>query len=329
MRAVHRFSAAAVPVALLTVACLASGAGRAKDAAGEGKSAAPHTGHAASAENSAKPTKPTTPSPKNAPTAPHPTATPTPSPAPDAPAPAPSTAPPAKADNAPTSTKSEKVSAVAPDGKTRACREQSAQPFLVRGSWFPHTKDAEELKQGRKLLEQAIRYRTEQYGYFEGFGNPKWNKHPPKFYAKDTSFLGLTLRVHERIIPALKCVEAALVASGAANDYKPRTMGGLRYKNTYRGVEVSNHVYGIAVDIEPDRNSCCGCVAPWPNHPLCKAKNKTVWERMAMPKSWVDVFERYGFYWLGHDVLQDTMHFEFLGDPDKIFEGTDTVATSP
>ena len=106
-------------------------------------------------------------------------------------------------------------------------------------------------------------------------------------------------------------------------------MGGIRYKNTYRGVEVSNHVYGIAIDIEPDRNSCCGCVAPWPNHPLCKAKDKTVWERMAMPKSWVDVFERYGFYWLGHDVLMDTMHFEFLGDPDRIFEGEGTVAATP
>ena len=41
---------------------------------------------------------------------------------------------------------------------------------------------------------------------------------------------------------------------------------------------------------------------------------------MAMPKSWVEVFEKYGFYWLGHDVLQDTMHFEFLGEPEKILE---------
>lgn len=205
------------------------------------------------------------------------------------------------------------------DGKT--CREQAAQPFLVRGNWFPRTTDADKVKAGRKMLEDAIKYRTEKYGYFEGFGSPKANPHPPKFYAKSTTFMGLPVQVHERIIPALKCVEAALKASPAGNEYHPRAMGGIRFKNTYRGVEVSNHVYGIAVDIEPDKNTCCGCVAPWPDHPLCKAKNKTVWERMAMPKSWVDVFERYGFYWLGHDVLQDTMHFEFLGDPEKIFEG--------
>jgi hypothetical protein len=38
---------------------------------------------------------------------------------------------------------------------------------------------------------------------------------------------------------------------------------------------------------------------------------------MAMPECWVTAFERYGFYWLGHDELKDTMHFEFLGDPSK------------
>jgi len=208
------------------------------------------------------------------------------------------------------------------DGKTVSCREQTPLSFLVRGNWFPKTKDADKVKEGRKLLEDAIRFRTEKYGYFEGFGNPKSNAHPPKFYAKTTSFMGMPVQVNERIIPALKCVEAALKGSPAGDEYHPKSIGGIRFKNTYRGFEVSNHVYGIAVDIEPDRNTCCGCVAPWPDHPLCKAKNKTVWERMAMPKSWVETFERFGFYWLGHDVLQDTMHFEFLADPDKIVDPT-------
>jgi hypothetical protein len=218
-----------------------------------------------------------------------------------------------------TSTDHAKVSFTS-DGTTFGCREQAAQSFLIRSSWFPRTSDAEKLKEGRKLLEEAIKYRTTKYGYFEGFGSPKSNPHAPRHYAKSMTFMGMSVQVHERIIPALKCVEAALKASPAGGEYKPRAMGGIRFKNTYRGVEISNHVYGIAVDIEPDRNSCCGCVAPWPDHPLCKAKKKTIWERMAMPKSWVDTFERFGFYWLGHDVLQDTMHFEFLGDPDKITE---------
>ena len=204
------------------------------------------------------------------------------------------------------------------DTGTVACREQAAQPFLIRGNWFPRTNDAEKQKEARKLFEESLRYRTEKYGYFEGYGSPKLNPHPPKFYAKSMTFMGMAVQVNERIIPALKCVESALKAGTAGNEYHPHAMGGIRFHNTYRGMEISNHVYGIAIDIEPDRNSCCGCVAPWPDHPLCKAKNKTVWERMAMPKSWVDTFERFGFYWLGHDVLQDTMHFEFLGDPDRI-----------
>jgi hypothetical protein len=217
---------------------------------------------------------------------------------------------------------------ISTEAGTFACHEQGAQAFLIRGNWFPKTNDAETQKEGRKLLESAIRYRTEKYGYFEGFGSPKLNPHPPKHYAKSTAFMGMTVQVHERIVPALKCVEAALKGSPAAAEYKPRSMGGIRFKNTYRGVEISNHVYGIAIDIEPDRNSCCGCVAPWPDNPLCQGKNKTIWERMAMPKSWVETFERFGFYWLGHDVLRDTMHFEFLGDPDKILQRVTTAPAS-
>ncbi|MCW5832486.1 MAG: M15 family metallopeptidase [Labilithrix sp.] len=218
-----------------------------------------------------------------------------------------------------------KLTVTLADGKTAHCREQSAQSFLIRGNWFPRTNDAEKLKEGRKLLEEAIKYRTEKYGYFEGFGNPKSNPHPPKYYAKSTSFMGMSVQVHAKIIPALKCVEAALKAGPAGEAYKPRAMGGIRFHNTYRGVEISNHVYGIAIDIEPDKNTCCGCVAPWNNHPLCKQKDKTVWDRMVMPRSWVETFEN-GFYWLGHDVLQDTMHFEFLGDPEKITETAGDVA---
>lgn len=220
------------------------------------------------------------------------------------------------------------ITYTAADGKTLKCREQSAQPFLVRGNWFPKTNDPDKVKAARKLLEDAIKYRTEKYGYFEGFGSKNGNPHPPKHYAKAVTFMGMSAQVHERIIPALKCVEAALKANGGANEYKPRAMGGMRFHNTYKGVEVSNHVYGIAIDIEPDRNTCCGCVKPWNDHPLCQDKSKTVWQRMVMPKSWVDTFEKYGFYWLGHDVLQDTMHFEFLGDPDKIVDTSGTAVAA-
>ncbi len=201
------------------------------------------------------------------------------------------------------------------------CREQSAQSFLIRGNWFPETTDSVALRKGKELQAQAIRYRTETYGFFPGFGKREWNaKHPSKF-VKSTTFMGLPLDVHERIIPALRCVERALKQRPDLLTYKPVGLSGLRSKNTYRGGEVSNHVYGIAVDIDPHLNTCCGCVGKWARHPLCKVKG-TPYDRMAMPRGWVEVFERYGFYWLGHDSLQDTMHFEFLGDPDRIEDGT-------
>ncbi len=200
------------------------------------------------------------------------------------------------------------------DGQTVKCREQAAQPFLIRGNWFKKGADS------GKALAEAIRYRTEHYGHFQGYGNPAWNAHPPRFYSETTRFMGLPVTVNKKVAVALRCVEAALNATPAKDEYHPHSMGGIRFANTYRGSEISNHVYGIAVDIEPDRNTCCGCVAPWIEHPLCQRKVSSIYERMAMPKSWVALFERFGFYWLGHDVLQDTMHFEFLGDPDKIVE---------
>jgi hypothetical protein len=228
----------------------------------------------------------------------------------------------ATATETPTSTTSVDVSIAGPNGAMLKCREQQAQQFLIRGNWFRGDPVA-----GRKMLEEAIKYRTKTYGYFEGFGDPHMNAHPPRFYAKATTFMGLPIQFNEKAIPALKCVEAALKATHAAEEYHPTSAGGIRFSNTYRGFEVSNHVYGIAIDIEPSKNSCCGCVAPWPDHPLCKNKKLTVYQRMVMPKSWVEVFERYGFYWLGHDVLQDTMHFEFLGDPTQITEPAATTAS--
>gem|GEM_PF-533103 len=206
------------------------------------------------------------------------------------------------------------------DGKPMRCLEQPPQPFLIRGNWFKKGTDS------NKALAEAIKYRTEHYGYFPGFGSPSGNAHPPRFYAEPVSFMGMTVTVNKHVGLALRCVEAALQATPAKDEYHPHSMGGIRFSNTYRGSEISNHVYGIAIDIEPHLNTCCGCVAPWTEHPLCQRRVSSIYERMAMPKSWVAIFERFGFYWLGHDVLQDTMHFEFLGDPAKIVEPAPAAA---
>jgi hypothetical protein len=193
------------------------------------------------------------------------------------------------------------------------CNEQTPQDFLIRSNF---------LKGGREALEHAIQYRTETYGYFKGFGRAAADALPPSSYVVSTTFMDLPVKMHRKVVPALKCAEEEIKRTCADHRYTARALAGIRFRNTYRGGEVTNHIYGIAIDIDPAINTCCGCVPPWNDAPACKRPAKTEYDRMAMPECWVHAFERYGFYWLGHDRLRDTMHFEFLGDPDHIVRGT-------
>ncbi len=206
------------------------------------------------------------------------------------------------------------------------CTEQTPQPFLVRANWLVRGRVTPEVARERRLVhELAVRYRTETYGFFAGFGQSAWHNPDggvrgaaPMSYASTVSFMGLRTRVHRKIHGAIACAEREIQQSCGAYPYRPQRLSGIRDRNTYHNGEVSNHVYGIALDIDPTQNTCCSCVAEWQNHPLCSREVDEIYERMSMPECWVHAFERYGFYWLGRDQLQDTMHFEFLGDPDRI-----------
>jgi len=199
----------------------------------------------------------------------------------------------------------------------KACPPQRAQPFLIRSNFVKHGA----LKAAAH--EQALRYRAEQYGSVEGLGLERYNKQKAYSSAVSVRFMGLPIQIHKRVAPALRCVERYLerTCTGAKDRYTPQAIGGFRQANTYRGGEISNHLFGIAIDIDPNRNPCCGCVAPWPNHPACRGTTASVFERASLPRCWIDGFERFGFYWLGRDPeLRDTMHFEFLGDPARLAE---------
>lgn len=165
---------------------------------------------------------------------------------------------------------------------------------------------------------KALRYRTEKYGYVDGYSPQGANPHPVSHYLEQTTFFELPIQIHRRITPALRCVENELRTACRSSPYQPKAIGGYRDYNSYRHGEVSNHLFGIAVDIDPLQNPCCGCVDPWPDNPRCQGAAQSIFKRMAMPECWVRVFERHGFYWLGHDQLQDTMHFEYLGNPDRL-----------
>lgn len=194
------------------------------------------------------------------------------------------------------------------------CLVQPPQSFLERRT-FVKKGQVQPTKHVR-----ALKYFAERFGNAGDDATTKWNSHEASADAKTVKFFGQPISINAKIVPALACVEKRIrkTCTGKSS-YTPRAVGGFRTSNTYRGGEVSNHLFGIAVDIDPDRNPCCGCVDPWPSSPLCKdAKSKPVYERTALPKCWVKAFEHFGFDWLGHDELEDTMHFEFLGDPDKI-----------
>ncbi len=193
---------------------------------------------------------------------------------------------------------------------TSACNEQSPQDFLIRGNFFE--------KACRRKSPCRFNTAPNQCGPLEGFGHPAPGEPAPSAFAVDTTFFGLRVKMHRKVVPALTCVEEEIHRSCADHPYTPHALAGIRFRNTYRGGEVTNHAYGIAIDIDPSLNTCCGCVPPWNDAPACKRAVKSEYGHMAMPECWVHAFERYGFYWLGHDVLKDTMHFEFLGDPERI-----------
>ena len=170
---------------------------------------------------------------------------------------------------------------------------QEPQEFLKRSYYrYPGCKGKECSKRHQAVHE----YRTKNYGRFKKVGKAKWNDKTPKDYCQKTTFMGIKVTLNKRIIPAVKCVERELQtqcqecvkSEEYPNEckknypYKPKRLSGQRYRNSFKGSEVSNHVYGIALDMDPSKNTCCGCVAKWRAHPMCK-KDLQVHERMIMP----------------------------------------------
>lgn len=201
------------------------------------------------------------------------------------------------------------------EGRGKRCRAQRPQRFLQRSSY---------VKNGAIVADahaKAIRYRVVQYGSIADMGQESMNKESAASMAVATQFFGHSVRLNRRIVPALQCVEERIQrqCTDSKDSYTPKAVGGLRTSNTIRGGEISNHLFGIAIDIDPNRNPCCHCVGEWKRDPKCATPAKSPFERAALPRCWVDSFEHYGFYWLGRDTLEDTMHFEFLGNPQRIY----------
>jgi hypothetical protein len=213
--------------------------------------------------------------------------------------------------------------ASAPPAETgaSACNEQAPQSFLMRSNYVVRPgAPPEEAERRQRIHMEALEYRIRRYGFIRGVGSPTWNPYPPVTYSEQTTFFGVKIRLNKRVIPALQCVEEEIRRSCSKDAYTPQVLDGIRFKNTLYNGEVTNHAFGIAIDVNPGENSCCGCLPPLSDWPTCKRPAASPFERSKIPRCWVDSFTKYGFYWLGYDPLEDTMHFEFLGDPDKILK---------
>ena len=202
---------------------------------------------------------------------------------------------------------------VVAEAKGRGCRPQKPQRFLMRSTYVMRGMLSPQAH------ERAVKYRVKEYGSIPGIAATESNPERVMDHVKHTTFFGLPIVMHEKVVPALACVEERIRAKCRSPEerYEPRSIGGLRQNNTIRQGELSNHLFGIAIDIDPNENPCCHCVKKWQSNPRCSKVADSPFDRADLTKCWVDSFAHYGFYWLGYDSLEDTMHFEFLGDPNK------------
>ncbi|HTL11602.1 MAG TPA: hypothetical protein VL588_03895, partial [Bdellovibrionota bacterium] len=112
------------------------------------------------------------------------------------------------------------------------CHPQEAQEFLLRSTTI-HNPEA---------LKRSIAYRRQEYG-----SPVSTDAGSAASQAVDTLFMGLPVKLHRRIVDAVACAEKK-IRSECAEPYHAGHLSGLRLKNTYTGGEVSNHLFGLALD---------------------------------------------------------------------------------
>jgi len=115
-------------------------------------------------------------------------------------------------------------------------------------------------------------------------------------------FLGMAVRVHRDIVPALARVAARLKDARANPSLAPflqRLSGGFADRTIAGTDRKSAHAFGIAVDLDKSMSDYWR----WQNGPH-RWRNR-------IPQAIVDAFEAEGFIWGGRWWHYDTMHFEY------------------
>jgi hypothetical protein len=117
------------------------------------------------------------------------------------------------------------------------------------------------------------------------------------------SFLGMTVRVHEKIAPALARVATRLKDARSNPSLAPflrRLSGGFAARKIAGTDRKSAHAFGIAVDLDKSMSDYWR----WQKATPLRWRNR-------IPQAIVDAFEAEGFIWGGRWWHYDTMHFEY------------------
>jgi hypothetical protein len=105
---------------------------------------------------------------------------------------------------------------------------------------------------------------------------------------------GVTVKVHQRALPAFQQVSAALAATGLT--YRVRDMWGWTYRTVAGSKGLSVHAFGGAVDINPRANPYAADLIT------------------DMPDWYVTAWESAGFCWGGDWISKkDAMHYSWMG----------------
>jgi hypothetical protein len=115
-------------------------------------------------------------------------------------------------------------------------------------------------------------------------------------------FLGMAVRVHRKIVPALERVAARLKDARTNPSLAPflrRLSGGFAARAIAGTDRKSAHAYGIAIDLDKSMSDYWR----WQTGPH-RWRNR-------IPQAVVDAFEAEGFIWGGRWWHYDTMHFEY------------------
>ncbi|MCR4790187.1 MAG: M15 family metallopeptidase [Treponemataceae bacterium] len=139
-----------------------------------------------------------------------------------------------------------------------------------------------------------------------------------------SSFLGMKITMHKKVLPALKRVEEKIYAE-AQNDREVanfinqgHTLSGYNWREVRDTYQRSSHSWGISLDYVPSRLN--GKQIYWKWATDIYGNN---WVYLPLKKRWIppekviSIFESEGFIWGGKWELWDNMHFEY--HPDVIY----------